>query len=295
MVLFLVFWGFVFLPVQVNAGEQALPDRTEDCYKCHRTMSNSWEQSAHGRSANNEEFIAAWDGLDTSCLKCHTTGFDPITGDSQYDSVFCSTCHYPTPIDHPDKMIPTDVSSRNCGQCHLDTFEDWEKSAHNDLVLNCNNCHSPHTTALKTVAVFDLCVACHTARDHDFPLDSHFEAGITCADCHVNIDPDAVLGDGHSQRSHTFIVGVEACTDCHSEDLGPTSLTSSIEVQDPSLALFPQDENLLSSQPGRTNPWLFALASSVLGLTFGTVLGPRIRKWLQRESSKAPRKDKKDD
>lgn len=217
----LLILAFVALPT-ASAQDATPAPNAEECVGCHEGLRAYWEESAHGYALVDPAFQEAWtaQGSPKECLACHTTGFDPETGAYKEGGVGCLTCHSPVPSNHPDAYMPTDVSSRLCGNCHLDTFNEWEISAHGEQGMTCNQCHNPHTAKLRVVNSQELCNSCHNTEGHYYTFTGHAREGLLCTDCHlrVNDSPDAGTM-GHGEREHTFKVDLKSCNDCHLGDM----------------------------------------------------------------------------
>lgn len=221
----LVILGFVAIPT-ANAAP-ALQDATpepnaQECVGCHEGLRGYWEQSAHGYALMDPVFQNAWteQGSPDECLACHTTGFDPETGEYNEGGVGCLTCHSPVPANHPDAYMPTDVSSRLCGDCHIDTFAEWEISEHGEQGMTCNACHNPHTAELKVRDSQELCNSCHNTEGHYYSFTGHAREGLLCTDCHLRVNDAADAGTmGHGAREHSFKVDLKSCNDCHLGDM----------------------------------------------------------------------------
>jgi hypothetical protein len=74
----------------------------------------------------------------------------------------CSTCHVPSAVDHlrlaTGEEVSLDHAYRLCAQCHFQQAESWAAGAHGKrlygwtgrrVVMNCTDCHDPHTPALE--------------------------------------------------------------------------------------------------------------------------------------------------
>ncbi|MBK7219238.1 MAG: hypothetical protein IPH95_19830 [Candidatus Promineofilum sp.] len=87
----------------------------EDCTGCHEGLRGYWEQSAHGYALVDPAFQKAWmeAGSPDECLACHTTGFDPETGEFKEGGVGCLACHSPFPATTPKPTCPP-TSPRVC-------------------------------------------------------------------------------------------------------------------------------------------------------------------------------------
>ncbi|MCP5098335.1 MAG: hypothetical protein GY943_22530, partial [Chloroflexi bacterium] len=72
-----------FFSVAVSLADNVTPIGTpDDCLECHEDSVVSWEESAHGNALTNEGFQQMWQeqGEPASCLQCHTTGYNELTG-----------------------------------------------------------------------------------------------------------------------------------------------------------------------------------------------------------------------
>jgi predicted CXXCH cytochrome family protein len=268
------------------AGKSApIVTQTDECGSCHDIIRNHWSESGHGQAFDDPVFQQEWaaQGQPDACLSCHTSGFDITTGEWDAPGVTCTTCHYPTPGNHPEQIMPTDVSSRLCGNCHLDTYAEWSDSVHGQEDLACVRCHNPHTTSLKADDAQQLCAACHSDEVHFFSLTAHAEAGLLCTDCHLSVS-DQTLGDGHGQRVHTFEVNMDSCSTCHEDAMHyPVDKTAAPAEAEPvtTMGLLP-DTASLAEEPAPVSPAGFAVLAALLGAAFGLVLAPWIERWFRR-------------
>ncbi len=273
----------------------------EECTGCHEGLRGYWDQSAHGYALVDPEFQEAWteQGSPQECLACHTTGFNPATGEYTDGGVGCLSCHSPVPSNHPDAYMPTDVSSRLCGDCHLDTFKEWEISEHGQQGMTCNQCHNPHTAELRVGTSQELCNSCHNTEGHYYSFTGHAREGLLCTDCHlrVNDSPDAGTM-GHGEREHTFKVDLKSCNDCHLGDMHseadeampnasiePNTDVACYPVETTETVEFtparPEVTAFVSPTPTGPSPLVYILPAG-FGLVFGTMLAP----WIDRLSKK---------
>ncbi len=276
----------------VSAEESPLP-RGEECTDCHEGLRNYWQQSSHASALSDPAFQAAWKeaGQDSQCLGCHTTGFDPATGQYAAEGVACTVCHYPIPKNHPDNYIPTDVSPRLCGQCHLDTYTQWEQSQHGVEDLACNQCHNPHTTDLRMGDTQKLCETCHQDESLQYAYTGHAAKGLLCTDCHLKIN-ETEMGEGHGQRLHSFNVDLSTCNTCHSNDMhAATEAMSSTPTEEQiacfradSLPMVDRNSDVSATPPQTLNPWSLALTTG-FGIIFGAFLGPVLINSRRRHST----------
>lgn len=272
-----------------QAAPPAQGSTGEECQNCHGEIHSEWEESMHGQAASDIEFLQAWkkEGSPADCMACHTTGFDPATGSWEKDGVDCVVCHDPVPADHPNQIMPTNATSEACGTCHTDTFAEWQSSTHGEESLACVNCHSPHTTDLKVANSVELCQTCHNEEGHFYSYTAHAEQGLLCTDCHLRVTDGAMgLGEGHSQRLHTFDVDLRSCTQCHGEEMhypvenamGPPEDT---EVVQAGFAPPIEEPEALEASPESASPFTYILAA-VVGLGVGIILTPGIEALYRR-------------
>ncbi len=268
-----------------------------ECEGCHEITQTHWSESAHANSVTDPIFQEAWrkQGNPPDCLTCHTTGFDSANGTWEMESVSCSVCHGPDPGEHPEQIMPTDISSRTCGNCHLDTHTEWEDSLHGQENLTCVRCHSPHTTDLRADGVQSLCQSCHNDVTHYYGETKHAEEGLLCSDCHLRVSDAAEgdMGEGHGQRVHTFTVDLESCSQCHLADMQHPA-EGAMTLEDDSAA---ETESILSlasalpikNDPDPVSPFGFAVLASLVGMGFGIVVAPWLEKWNRRVSDEGNR------
>ena len=254
-----------------------------ECHDCHEIVQTHWSQGAHANAVSSPGFQDAWiaAGRPDACFACHTTGYDAATGDYKIDSVSCTTCHYPEPANHPDQIMPTDVSSRLCGDCHIDTYSDWTRSVHAQEDLACVRCHSPHTNEIRADDAQELCSACHSDEVHFYSYTVHYEEGLLCVDCHVRV-LDQPAGEGHARREHTFAVDMETCSGCHSEEMhfpGSGSAGGGGGAIDANLQAF---DGGIQTAPKPVSPLGFALLAVLIGAALGMILSPWSERWFRR-------------
>jgi hypothetical protein len=293
-----IFVGFCFaLPLgifaSVSVKAQTLEEvpKQDECVGCHEITQDHWQEGAHGNSFNDPVFQKSWQEQDSpaECLACHTSGFDPATGAFSTASVSCSVCHGPEPGNHPEDIMPTDISSRLCGTCHLDTHAEWESSSHGKEDLACVRCHDGHSTEIRAGAVQELCQSCHNEAAHFYNDTAHAQEGLLCSDCHLRVS-ETDIGDGHGRRVHSFTVDLNTCSSCHSGEMhypipgNPMSndgeATTGLQPV-LSMASMPT----IQSEPDPVGPLGFAVLASLVGMGFGIVLGPWLSKW-SRHSNK---------
>jgi hypothetical protein len=170
--------------------------------------------------------------LAKSCLRCHLNDFgeNKFTGD--FRSSGCTACHMnyaddglsksddprinketvPHPLKHE---ITGAVSLEQCTHCHYRggrigmSYQGYRESG--------GGGYNPPNPEVLGIAQHGHDAAYYLTDenvDNDFdetPPDVHFEAGMTCIDCHTEQE---VHGDGHLYADTMCVVKTE-CTDCH--------------------------------------------------------------------------------
>jgi nitrate/TMAO reductase-like tetraheme cytochrome c subunit len=195
------------------AGSQA-------CIQCHGAIHDVWVATRHALAFSAPIFQQDWNevGKQTSCLECHTTGYDEDTGSYAEEGVSCEACHGPFQTDHPAKLMPITPDEELCGTCHTSTTNEWMASPHREPNVTCQACHNPHSQTPKAESVTALCGNCHKERGDSFTHSTHAGAGLECSNCHMYTSPrteDAIMG--LVPTGHTFTVGSEACIGCHQD------------------------------------------------------------------------------
>ncbi len=292
----MIFVGLCFalpfgLVTAVAQAQTLQPPADGECQDCHEITQVKWANSAHGQALSSPTFQATWQekGSPAECLACHTTGFDPETGTYAYEGVSCSTCHSSDTGNHPDEIMPTDVSSRMCGECHLDTYAEWETSTHGAENQTCATCHDVHSTSIKAAEAQELCQSCHLDEVHYYQYTSHSEEGLLCTDCHVNVS-GSIMGEGHAQRKHTFTVDLNTCNECHSQGLHYPSGQLMAEAgigqapQQSGLAM-PIDGHTVVAETTPSSPFSFAILAALVGMAVGMVISPLLERWYRRNTS----------
>lgn len=184
-----------------------------------------WQTGAHARAMDSASFRAAWEevGELEDCLACHSTGFDLDTGGMTAPNVTCQACHQKIgDQDHPPAMMTVDAEADRCGECHTDTFAEWQISRHGQRGIACASCHESHSQAPRIQPPSELCHQCHGQRFEDMAHSSHAGAELTCTECHMPSNPASELVGGMggvSTHGHTFSVGSQTCAQCHVSEI----------------------------------------------------------------------------
>jgi hypothetical protein len=262
---FILTLGMMAGVINAKAGETSEVPTTEDCQKCHPIIQEFWGTGAHGGA-----------------------------------NVDCSTCHTPY-SDHPEEVMPSDVSSRLCGQCHIATMDEWANSVHGEEDLTCARCHDSHTAHIKTENVQSLCEHCHSDRVHYFAFSDHASEGLLCTDCHLETD-ESEIRQGPGNRVHTFAADLNACVNCHQEDVhephkeikicgseerkeaeaqGLEYPCDETEVTQAGLGI-PLDEEVLAVEPQDVSPLGFTIVGTLAGVAAGIIAAPWMEKWFRR-------------
>lgn len=195
---------------------------TQECQECHLDVASHWEDSAHANAFANELFQEKWLGLGepTECLACHTTNFQPATGDFDQEGVACESCHGETTAEHPPEAVPILADTEYCGSCHTTTLGEWHQTGHASEDIGCNDCHDPHSQQPLFEQSDELCLNCHEESEEKYLEDLHIQEGIGCVDCHaLVIPPDEMPDDGVVATGHSFTINAATCVACHAETL----------------------------------------------------------------------------
>ena len=278
----------LFLTVAAGKADEVAPEiPAAECQDCHEIVQMHWAESAHGNSVTNTNFQTLWNerGQPRTCFQCHTTGYDEATGDWEVSSVSCTTCHNPIPANHPDQIMPTDVSSRLCGDCHVDTYSDWTLSTHASEDLACVRCHSPHTNGIRATDTQELCSTCHAEEVHFYSYTAHYEEGLLCVDCHLRV-LDGPTGEGHGQREHSFEVDMSTCSGCHSDEMHyPIPNDGGSGMSGTGMDIGGDVLSNIQSTPTPASPIGFALVAVLVGTALGMILSPWSERWFSRIKS----------
>ena len=274
--------GFLGSYVAKAGSVYDLPAEGE-CQDCHQMIQYQWGESAHADATSDTVFLTAWDAAGNSieCMACHTTGFDEEDGTWKTDGVSCSMCHQSDPGNHPDQMMETNISSRLCATCHVDTHAEWETSVHGQENLSCIGCHDPHGGQLKAASSQELCSSCHSDEVHFYSYTKHADQGLLCVDCHVSVTGQT-MGDGHGSRSHTFEVSLDACSTCHVEELHSYVVKPDTQIPAKAGMSLPVDGTHVTATPEPANPLGYALLSALFGMAFGMILSPWLERWYRK-------------
>jgi len=190
------------------------------CAACHSGIVEVWQDTLHARAFSSPIFQRDWTelGKKTTCLACHTTGYDPDTGSYVQEGVSCESCHGPFISSHPADPMPVEANAEVCATCHKTTTDEWRASKHSQAGIQCESCHTPHSQTRKAATVSELCLNCHKENSSSFTHGTHAQSGLECSNCHMYSKPriaDPI--EGLVATGHTFSVGSDACIGCHQD------------------------------------------------------------------------------
>ena len=261
---------------QASPPVQAEPTGELNCQNCHPAFHEAWKDGAHGKAVS-ETFLKAWEdqGKSGDCLVCHTTGYDPVTGVFASGGLTCDSCHFPVTTNHPTEPMPADRSSRMCGNCHAETYFEWQVSKHREAGLDCIVCHDPHGNGLKAENSYALCASCHRERASNYTHSQHSQKGLACSDCHLGKLADGGI-QGHARQDHSFFVSLTTCNSCHAYQMhDPVA----VHPENPTPTAPPDAMSSIEAarvvgEPNPVSTMGFATLAVLIGTAFGGVLSP---------------------
>jgi predicted CXXCH cytochrome family protein len=200
----------------------AEPLSEQECQECHLDVKSHWEDSRHAQAFSDPYFQEQWTaaGEPDECLACHTTNFQPATGEFDAEGISCEACHGKVSGEHPPEAVPIKADTEYCGTCHTTTLGEWHQTGHATEDIGCMDCHDPHSQKPLFDAPDDLCINCHKDSMEDYLEDLHVQEGIGCVDCHaLVIPPDEIPKDGIVPTGHAFNITPATCVACHTDAL----------------------------------------------------------------------------
>lgn len=281
-------------PVSAAPPLQGGDHAGQSCAECHLDYAANWQMGVHAEAFTKDSFHTAWQndhGAAGECLDCHTTLYQPSTGEYFAENVTCEACHGLNPADHPPAPIEIGEEAEMCGNCHVGTFDEWRISPHAVIEsetgaasITCATCHNPHGQSIRFETADDLCLSCHEAAPESYVHLSHAGdemAEIACSDCHMfqnqglgaGLPPDEV--EGHRVPNHTMTVSTEPCVACHEQ----LSIYGDFSMMDVDAALVTERDELLSRVDELETEIAGVLADppqppvSVVQLTQGLIIG----------------------
>jgi hypothetical protein len=194
----------------------------QTCNTCHPDRYELWLNGAHANALADQVFQEEWAATDNAayCLACHTTGYNPNTGEYALEAVTCEACHGPYTEDHPPAVVEVDRKGDVCRNCHPQAYDEWRASPHGLAGTRCVSCHQ--ICMLDTMKALDghaVCENCHTEDADHFHQGTHAIEGLDCTDCHMQPGPGEVGHGGSQHIAHVFTGNPESCIDCHAETI----------------------------------------------------------------------------
>jgi DmsE family decaheme c-type cytochrome len=181
---------------------------SDTCKACHQPESDSFERSAHWKTAKGPHQGPQSEG----CESCHGPGKAHVDGGGDASKIIGFK-----------KLSPKESSAR-CLSCHQvdETRSNFLRSEHLKNDVGCTSCHSEHSPHvarnLLTAPQPLLCYGCHREVEPDFSKPTHHrvnEGLVGCSDCH---NPHGTF-QAHQLRATAAQQAV--CLNCHADKAGP--------------------------------------------------------------------------
>lgn len=253
--------------------------------QCHPNLHTEWSTTRHSQAFSAPIFQRDWTemGQQTSCLECHTTGFNPVDGSYAEEGVTCEACHGPFQPDHPSEPMPFTPNAELCSKCHKGTVDEWLASPHSDAGVQCQACHNSHSQTPKAETVTELCSNCHKERGDSFTHSTHANSGLECSNCHMYTSPrtvDPIMG--LVPTGHTFTVGSDACIGCHQDTVhtrdeiikltGQVEASGTVDTASLEQKIAEQEEDIASLETQNASRLYIGLVQgAIVGLITGGV------------------------
>jgi thiosulfate/3-mercaptopyruvate sulfurtransferase len=285
-------------PTELPTGDEEVPapeeySGPETCGECHSDRYELWITGPHAHALDDPIFQEAWAASDNApyCLACHTTGYNPNTGEYALEAVTCEACHGPYDEDHPPGVVQVDQTGEVCRNCHPVAYEEWLGSRHGQIGTRCTSCHRICT--LETMRADDghaVCEICHDGDAEHFHQSTHNSEDLDCVDCHMHPGPGEVGHGGTDHIAHNFMPNSFSCIDCHGEtihmdnkivdleaDLVSYEETDLPELQEQAAELESEVETLRANVAGRLYAGL--VGGGIVALLVGFAAGQMWRRW----------------
>ncbi|MCP4592491.1 MAG: hypothetical protein GY842_17290, partial [bacterium] len=206
----------------------------ETCGACHADRYERWSNGPHAKALEDPIFQEEWAAADNSpyCLACHTTGYNPNTGEYALDAVTCEACHEPYKEGHPPDIIGASRQGEICETCHPKAYEEWQVSPHGLVGTRCMDCHQ--ICSLETMKAEDghsVCETCHSGDANHYHQSTHNAEGVDCIECHMIPGPGEVGHGGSQHIAHVFLGNPDSCIDCHAETIHMDDKIIGLEAQ----------------------------------------------------------------
>ncbi len=292
----LVFWGLfclsisVFSLISISRPVLAAPNSapamqgisyagSKSCAQCHEAIHTNWMVTRHSQAFSSPIFQRDWTELSkqTSCLECHTTGYDPSSGTFVEEGITCESCHGAFDPRHPAEEMSITPDADLCNQCHKTTTDEWRASPHHEADIQCQSCHDPHSQTPLADSVTALCTNCHKEMGASFTHGTHANAGLECSNCHMYTAPrEGSPIMGLVPTGHTFTVGSEACIGCHQDTVHTRDELVKLEGAAPDVQQVTVDElekTVQSQEQSIANLRTSAEIRLYTGLVQGAIIG----------------------
>lgn len=142
------------------------------CTFCHTVHGTATHQhaalkngcvSCHQPHDSDVKFLLKADSVEQLCQKCHNVPLKRFTHGPVAKGQ-CTLCHQPHEAGNA-KLLRGQDGARHCFTCHAEVKESIASArVTHKGVLNCNECHSPHSTDephLLKASVNQTCLRCH--------------------------------------------------------------------------------------------------------------------------------------
>jgi hypothetical protein len=262
---------------ELQDGDETKYVTSERCGACHHDIHDDWVGTLHSQAFSSPIFQEDWvkQGSADECLECHTTGFDTNTGEFAEEGVACEACHGPMQENHPKEPMPVTPDYTLCAKCHKTTTDEWRASKHGQINLDCEACHNSHSQEPRAASVNELCTNCHKDTGDSFTHGTHANSGLSCNDCHMSAASHTSSTGGLFATGHTFVVGSEACINCHKDTVHTRDTIVKLSGEQTGDALTTDELEMKVSEQEQTIQSLKSQSSVRLytGLMQGAIVG----------------------
>ncbi|HSE26725.1 MAG TPA: cytochrome c3 family protein [Gemmatimonadales bacterium] len=290
--------------VTVDPGTGRVLDIDASCASCHgvshgpRSLAGDWLISGHAALNTSP-------ASNPSCRGCHegravmlrfqgqTSNYierDSLTGQYQYLSITCTSCHDPhgspnsamlrAPIESPDLQTNLCMSCHNRGTAPAASFSNGDRGAHasqGPILVGMGAGYIPAGFAFDTVQAYGthasganprLCAGCHVNAFEgtaEVEYSGHEFLPIPCIDANGDITDDQECGYGPTERSWA------ACTaaGCHGDNVvASTAFNNQRQVVQNLIDIIWINNDV--NAPGGSRPMVSAGDGGYLGEIFAT-------------------------
>lgn len=238
--------------VTINAGTY-LGIADGNCATCHTSETADWEGTGHYTIFEDGMNGIASSHYGSSCITCHTTGYDALADNGGFDDVtqMVEYLGKDTTFVYPDSATLVDVYGDTTGGHLFDgVYDSLEVFFPNSMKLariQCESCHGPGSTHTGSASLSsDACAICHDSGTHHLypeqwdasahassePLSEHAATNSSCGVCHNGEGfVQKVAGKDVSLTEYTPIT----CATCHNTH-NPTNNAHQLRTADATLA-----------------------------------------------------------